>query len=228
MDPLRVAIGISSSEQPRFGMFFDSLMHVRGVTHENVIYFRGANIAENRNGIAVKAMEFGFHAVWYVDDDQVFAPNTLERLISHDKDIVSGLYVARQIPFVPHVYHQREDGHITPRLLQNGDRSMISAMVTGAGCLLVKCNVFKKMEKPWWRLGEADQVNWHDDAGFCKRARDVGFEVWCDQGCPVGHMLTGVVWPFYKEEDGEWSTIFIQSNQLIASWPAASEKPQGK
>lgn len=221
---MRVAVGISSAEQPRYGMFFDSLMHVRGVTDTNVLYRRGANIADNRNAIGEKAIELGFHAVWYVDDDQIFSPNCLERLVAADKDIVSGLYIAREIPFIPHVYQQRDDGAIKPRLLRTLDRSLVECDVVGAGCLLVKTDVLRKMPKPWWRLGEVDGVNWSDDSGFCLRVRQAGFRVHCDQGTPVGHCMFGVVWPKYDENTGEWSTIFIQGNQAIAQWPAAREK----
>lgn len=223
---MRVAVGISSPEQPRWGIFFDSLMHVKGVTTTNVLYKRGANIALNRNDIAERAIQEGYHAVWYVDDDQVFAPSTLEHLLAADKDIISGLYLKREMPFIPHQYEQHATTRmIRPRLLRESP-GLNEVEVTGAGCLLVKCSVFEKMGKPWWRLGEVDKVNWHDDAGFCLRARQAGFSVWCDERITVGHCMTGQVWPHYDAEEKRWYTIFLQGNQAIASWPAAQEKPE--
>lgn len=218
---MRVAIGVSSGELARYGIFWDSLIHVKGVSHDNVICGRGANIATNRNGIAERAVDWGFDFLWYVDDDQVFAPDTLDKLLAHDKDIVSGLYLNREVPWIPHVYrHDPEVGLWFPQLLKTSDKGLIEADSAGAGCLLVKTKVFKSMEKPWWRLGQCDKVNWSDDHDFLMRAREKGFKLYVDFDCPVGHQMNATIWPT-RDPKGEWHSALVQRHEAIALWPAA-------
>src|SRR5438128_11686842 len=98
------AIGVSGGELARFATFQDSLLHLATPPGTAIIYAKGACIAENRNGNGERALAMGAEWILYLDDDQVLAPQTLLRLLKHDKDIISGLYVRREIPFVPCVY----------------------------------------------------------------------------------------------------------------------------
>lgn len=221
---MRVAVGVPSGEVGRYNVFWDSLIHVKGVTSDNVICGRGANIAQNRNGIAERAITWGFDAIWYVDDDQVFAPDTLAKLLAHDKDIVSGLYLQREVPWIPHLYrHNRDDGLWYPRLLNHGDSGLLKIDSCGAGCLLLKTKVLKAMEKPWWRLGQCDKVNWSDDHDFLARAREKGFKVYVDLDCPVGHQMNATIWPL-RRPDGSWQSALVQRHEAIAIWPAAVDE----
>lgn len=222
---MRVAVGVSCGELARYSIFFDSLMHVRGVTNDNVFVSQGAVISRNRNRIATRAIEEGYDAVWYVDDDQVFSPATLEKLIARDKDIVSGLYLKREVPFLPQVYDREDErGAVFPRLLKNGERGMVKAVATGAGCLLVKTKVFEAMEKPWWRLGQLDKEEWSDDVDFCRRARAAGFDIWADLDVLVGHQMNSTIWPAIQG-DGSWATFMVHGREVIVAWPPAQELP---
>ena len=226
---LKVAVGVPCAEVGRYSIFWESLLHVRGVTNDNVICGRSANVAENRNGIAKLAIQAGYDAIWYVDDDQVLSPDTLTRLINRDKDIVSGLYLKREVPWIPHMYTETPSrlsrvGGWSPRLLQHGDDGLVEVETTGAGCLLVKTHVLKAMEGPLWRLGQYDKVNWSDDHDFLSRARAKGFKVYVDLDCPVGHQINATIWPL-RQPDGTWTSALVQGHEAIAIWPAAEEKP---
>lgn len=221
---MRVAVGVSCGELARYSIFFDSLMHVRGVNNENVLLHPSAVISRNRNRIAERAIAEGYDAVWYVDDDQVFSPPTLEKLIAADKDIVSGLYLKREVPFTPQVYDREdENGAVFPRLLKHGERGLVKAVATGAGCLLVKTKVFQAMEKPWWRLGQLDKEEWSDDVDFCRRARAADFDIWADLDVLVGHQMNTTIWPAVQA-DG-WATYMVHGREVIAAWPPAQEAP---
>jgi hypothetical protein len=220
---MKVGIGISSGEIARWAIFYDSLMHVdlpAGVDME-FIQARGAVISENRNGIAEIALKRNCTHVWYVDDDQVFAPDTLARLLAHDLDIVSGLYLQREPPFHPHVYDEEDEaGFCKWRSLREFEAGLVSVKATGAGCLLVKREVFEAMERPWWRLGQITMDGWGDDLNWCHRAREAGFSVWCDLGIMVGHQTSLTVWPIYAPTTGQWTTAFIGKQPLV-QFPAA-------
>jgi hypothetical protein len=74
----------------------------------------------------------------------------------------------------------------------------------GFGFCLIKTSVFKKMEKPYVRLGELDAQEWCDDIGFFNRFQKAGFQAYCDFDCQAGHMATMILWPNYV--DGKWYT----------------------
>lgn len=222
-------IGISSPETARHALFYSSLTTVTRPPNVGLVHAISAVIAQNRNHIADRALAEGAEWVWYVDDDQYFQPDTLQRLLAHDVDIVSGLYLQRSSPFRPHVYHKETStGSVSTRYLSKGDAGVVSVDAVGAGCLLVKTTVFKALEPPYWRLGQIHPAEWGDDIDFCRRVRAKGFQIWCDLDLPVGHFMTGIVHPA-KTPEGEWVTALVQSNnpiEPIAIWNAAFvEKP---
>ena len=221
---MKVAIGVPCGEVARYSVFYDSLMNMRGVEPGSVIMGRSGNVAENRNGIAERAVERGYDAIFYADDDQLFSPDTLLQLMSHDVDVVSGLYVYRGLPFHPHFYDREHDGKVGPHLLKQGDGGLQEAVCVGAGCLLVKTDVFRKLAKPWWTLGQLDKVSWADDTDWCRRVRSAGFKIHCDLECWVGHNAVMTLWP-HRLDDGSWATSGIIGNQQVCSWPAAHDEP---
>lgn len=56
----------------------------------------GSLVYDARDAIAKAAIDNGYDYVLYVDSDMVFSADDLNRLLSHDTDICSGLYVTRR------------------------------------------------------------------------------------------------------------------------------------
>jgi hypothetical protein len=218
---MKVAIGIPGSEEARWSAFYQALWRVRGVTRDNVIATTdGDNVAANRNKIGLSAMAAGYDAVWYVDNDQICSTDTLKRLLSHDKDIVSGLYLRRRPPLTPVCFDQEDEvGYVSPRLLNPGDRGLVEVKAVGAGCLLVKRAVFEAVKWPWWRLGQIHPQEFSEDLYFCREARKAGFSIWCDLDCLVGHQAVVTVWP-QRDSYGEWKTVIGQGTAVVATVPA--------
>ena len=215
---MKVAIGLTSGELARYAIFYDSLLHLTPPQDVEtiVIQARGANLAENMNGIAERALAMQCDAVFHVEDDHVYAPDTLTRLLSHDKAIVSGLYVGREPPFAPRVFSELSETGATPLALTPFRRGLVEAEGVGAGCLLIRTDVFRALEPPYWRMGTMSP-----DLDFCLRARRAGVEIWADLDCPVGHVMTGAVWPMYQP-DGTWASAFVQRGpEILSLWPAA-------
>lgn len=221
-------IGISGAELSRYATFYESIMHMDIPRDTAIMQSRGASIAKNRNNIADQALKVNAKWVWYVDDDQIFKPNTLKALIARDVDVVSGLYVQRNAPFIPHVYDVPEtDIGVTCHLLKPFEAGMKRRLATGAGCLLIKTKVFKELEPPFWRLGQLVKDEWCDDIDFFKRVRQAGFDVWCDYDVTVGHIFSGEVWPI-REPNGNWGTTLVQGQDKIATWGAAQVREEDR
>lgn len=63
----------------------------------------------------------------------------------------------------------------------------------GSSCVLIKREVFEKLEKPYYQFMYNEDGTQHtrsEDIGFCDHAREAGFELWAD---------TDVVCQHYKD-----------------------------
>lgn len=111
--------------------------------------------------------------ILFLDSDIIFPADTLSRLLSHQKDIVGGLYVQRTPPHLP-LGITIENTH---EAITSGLRRM-KQMPTG--CLLIKLSIFDKLSKPWFNTKEVGEKIMGEDFYFCERALQAGFEIWCD------------------------------------------------
>ena len=112
-----------------------------------------------------------------IDDDVVPSEHALEKLVSDDKDIVSGAYPATMRPALPPFL----------RALRNGEfvagKGLEQVDYVGGGCLMVTRRVFLKMHRPWFELKinhSRELLITPEDFSFCEAARAQGFEVWVD------------------------------------------------
>ncbi len=228
---LSVAIGVPSPEIGRYTAFWDALIY-SGITREHFLHPKGANVAENRNHVASSALACGdeYEAVLYIDDDQLFAPNAISVLVQHaeerDCDVLSGLYLKREPPWIPHVYHHHGDGpsndgkwdvhYLTP-----GQSGIVECDMVGAGFLLVRLRVLRALKDPWWTLGQGRNPSvWADDEDFCRRVREAGFRIWCDFDVPIGHMFNASIWPA-RQADGSWASALMVGKQICMAFPPA-------
>lgn len=197
-------VGIISGDLARYHEFNTSLMQVLIPKGSTWKWVRGNGIAANRNLIA-KDLEPQHEWVWFMDDDQVFEPDILMRLLQHDKDIVQPLVVTRKPPYRAYAYYWNQEKGMydtTPweKLPTSG---LIRVDGTSAGGMLVKKHVFEKMKRPWFEEGmfpESDMLG--EDLWFSKKAMELGIETYLDLDTPMGHMSTHAVWP--GQAQGKW------------------------
>ena len=144
-----------------------------------------------RNQIAKEFLKTDATHLFMLDDDIVPPRNALEKLLSDDKDIVSGM-----IP----VYTKDRDGHPKPPELlaiRDGEPVHGSGLekvdYTGAGCLLTRREVFEAIDKPWFKFEftpDHSLMTVSEDIYFLNSARACGFEVWADFDVQCGHVKT--------------------------------------
>ena len=131
--------------------------------------------------------------IMWIDSDQVFEPNDFFKLLEHDKDIVSGLYLRKpignsldDIPIYFACFSQ--DG----RVLWTNDESVVNGELiivhgNGMGWMLIKKGVFEKTEYPWFGPIITGLGFHGEDVSFQLRAKDVGFDSYVDTSIVVGH-----------------------------------------
>ena len=152
----------------------------------------GSLVYDSRDTIARYAVDNGFDYVLYADSDMVFSADDLNKLLAHDKDIVSGLYVTRsgdnRNVAYKEVITRRRFPWREPKLIHdNGTAGYTSVSAVGFGFCLIKTSVLKYMFKrykslfePKWGVGE--------DIAFCLRARRCGYKIYLDRDVKLGHI----------------------------------------
>ena len=114
----------------------------------------------------------------WIDDDQVFTYEQFKTLYDHDLDIVSGIYRKSDDMFAC--------CKLNGETLTTEDKTadgISEVMANGFGFMLVKAEVFDRIDKPFEHLNE-DQ--W-EDFGFANKARQLGYKVNIDSNVVVGH-----------------------------------------
>lgn len=212
-----VFVGISTAEAPRYSEFWVGVLGLRGVAEVRIAH--GTNVAANRNVLTEAFLASGREWVFFADDDQVFRPDTVVRLVGHGVPVVSGLYVSRRVPFLGHVFAGERNAHGEALRLRltGGHRGLVPVEATGAGALLVHRRVVEALEPPYWRLGQIQPEAWGDDIDLCRRVRAAGFEIVVDVETWVGHKRSVTLWPTRTAEG--WGTSIVAEQWEIGRIP---------
>lgn len=220
-------IGIPTTDIARHSVFYEMLMSLRRPDTTLIQQVRGASVAENRNTVIALAKRRNYDWVFFLDDDMIVPADTLERLLSRPAvPVLSALYIARIAPFPPLAFKRAEaNGAVFKEFLCVEDIGVKPVAAVGAGAMLVRREVWERLDAPWFTLGQLDAEAWGDDLHFCKKVRDAGMEVMVDYDTVCGHMGTVGVWPEVGV-DNIWHTI-IRQNDIKITIPAATAE-EGK
>ncbi len=147
----------------------------------------GYTIAENRNFLAVQAIKNNCDYLLMVDDDMIFPPETLGLLVSRDKDIIGVPYNCKVAPKPGEGERKRHNityfpvNELTPEDTTDGP---VEVMAIGAGVMLVKVDVFKKLTQPYFDFEsyENGMTRVGEDNFFCYKAtKEGGYKIWCEK-----------------------------------------------
>ncbi len=120
--------------------------------------------------------------VFFIDDDMLLPPTALLHLLKHDVPIVGGLYFGRMQPHLPIAYRHVEDNQWIPITEFCAGLQEVDAI--GAGCLLIKREVFEKMSRPWFEF--SDRMG--EDMYFCEQAKQLGYTILLDADVECKHI----------------------------------------
>lgn len=170
-----------------------------------------------RSFLAMEALKNDMDYLFFVDDDNPIPPDTLEKFIEDDKDVVIAPIPSRnpdasgKHPLCAfyaseintsigkvNIYHPIE------KFREDGPLHRIDA--GGTGCMLIKKKVLQKLntiyqdnifeygdikfEKLFIDGKEYDRRTMSEDAEFCERAVKAGFEIWLDDRIRPAHQST--------------------------------------
>lgn len=175
-------------------------------------------IDKARNGIALEALKQGADYLFFVDDDNPIPPDTLEKLLEDDKDVIIAPILGRnpdeegRYPLC--AFYKEEvvaDGkklnlyRNVEKFRDEGYLHRIDA--AGTGCMLIKRKVLEKMFKKYgeymFEFGDIkfkkpikvdgkkyERRTMSEDCEFSERVTEEGFEIWLDDRIRPLHVTT--------------------------------------
>lgn len=187
----KIAVAVITNRRVR-PKTMQSLADLISHTEHNVLPIvatEGYTIAENRSYCVFKAINEGCTHILFIDDDMTFPADTLEQMLSLEKEIVGVNSYSRKLPLTSTVGFIDENGDLakTPEEIPE---EPFTAYHIGMGVALIDMSVFSKIQKPWFRFETAQtgQTLNGEDGWFCDRARDAGYEIWVDPRLSIGHL----------------------------------------
>ena len=152
----------------------------------------GMTIDRGYTEAVFQAIRDGATHLMCIEDDTFPPLDAIERLLAHDEDIVCGWYPKRQTGKRVGVPIILNDGKRQTLDDPDGHAGLVELYTAPMGCTLIKVDVFKKIEMPWFvTTGQLTQ-----DSFFSQKARDAGYTLWCDTSIRCDHIDrdTGIVY----------------------------------
>lgn len=214
------AIGIIASDTSRYSLFTVCLTSLRKPVNTAPVWALTSDRIVGRNRCVKDALEMGAEWLIFLDDDHVFGPGLLERLLSHDKPVVGSLYLQRMKPFAPVAYSHKDDREVYHpiKLDEHEGDELVEVAAIGTGGMLIRSEVLHAMQKaapdaPVFEHGRASE-----DLIFCDRVYELGLgPIYCDLGARMGHMSPMALWPSCT--NGEWEVGFALSDGFQLTVP---------
>lgn len=147
-----------------------------------------------RNNLVVQALGFGCTHILMMDTDQVYySPDTIQKLLAHNKPVVGARVHRRYPPFDPILLREKDGKHYhmereeIERVVGNGET--VSVPATGCGCILYDTRVFIDIDPPWFRHTKtAEGRSKGEDIYFCEQLKRSGYEIFVDTSVEISHL----------------------------------------
>jgi hypothetical protein len=140
--------------------------------------------------------------IFWLDDDMAVTPNVIELLGRHDKDMVCGFSALKHDEPQPMIYRWIEPGFMH---FKKGDdwHGLWKVEATGFACVLIKMEVMQAVYdatngEPFQfgpKLPNGKHPYGTEDLYFYETAMKLGYQLWCDADCKVGHAGLKVYMP---------------------------------
>jgi hypothetical protein len=124
------------------------------------LFFDSSTILLNqRERLIDEAIKIESDYVLWLDSDMMFPSNVILRLLAHNKDIVACNYMKRSLPMKPVAYRDLNDWDSWLPLEPFDE--LIKVQGVGMGCMLMKTEIFSKLEKPYFEFRyKEDTQDW--------------------------------------------------------------------
>ena len=256
MTKTKFAICVCNNHNYLPDTFFWTYLRLMKPANSHAIKGSASTKCGSLNEATAKALDWGAEWLFFMDVDMTFPIDAIKRLMSHGKQLVSGLYHVGNPPYAPVAGWVALDathptGYKFVNQMGDGWRfhyarfpdGLVEVDWVGAGCLLVRRDVFTAIGWPAWKdlwLDDQGQRIMGHDVNLCLRAKAAGIPLFVDADVNCGHLRYQEVernfvdavygsdfWPKaldgYKARAKEypyWDEIWLKEHMLSA--PRAS------
>lgn len=191
---------------------------IKQYPHADVRYGMTGVIPGARNRLVRMAIAEAWDYIWWLDDDQPFHPDDLQKLLAHDVDAVVPLSPRRGAPFLPLLYDRVDDDwHAQQHWLRDHEQGLIRVAGAGMAGLLIKTSCFTAMGPDGWFEFVHPPDNFDDyaeDFPFYKKLAKAGFQLYCDLDVRFGHAVSAVA--YLVKQQGQWVTVLADHEPFVA------------
>ena len=187
-------------------LFCQSLALLQRAGDTMVGFEVGSLVYNARNNLARQAIKAEADWVLWLDSDMVFAPDLLQRMLKvcteNDISFLTALCFRRKPPYTPCLFDRLQKvgkGASYTALMsvpegrfQVGGCGFAGVLLSMDVLLSVAAKFDGRMFDPMDGFGE--------DVAFCWRARQCGYDIWCDSSIEMGHVGQCVVTRQFFEE----------------------------
>lgn len=181
-----ILICVPSMDMVAAGFAQSLAMLQKGGNKTAVMFQVGSLIYEARNKLAKQAIEMGADYTLWFDSDMIFEPDTLIRLLEHNKPFVSGTYFRRCPPYHLVAFDKCDTEKKEWTDLKLPDKPVTCGGV-GFGCVLLNTQVLFDVAAKFGTWFEP-MNGFGEDLSFCWRARQCGYEIVLDPSIQCGHI----------------------------------------
>ena len=188
--------------------FLGSMLQLKRTDYEIKFGIETGSLVYNaRNNLARQAVAAECDWVLWLDSDMVFDPELLDRMLTvckeNDIDFLTALCFRRKPPYTPCIFdvlEQRKDGKgarytaflsVPEGRFKVGGCGFAGVLMSTDVLISVAARFGGQMFDPMYGFGE--------DVAFCWRARQCGYDIWCDSSIEMGHVGQCVVTRGYFE-----------------------------
>ena len=191
MKTVAALVPLSWSFVPRdFFLSWHGIMgYNRGVDLISLYTVAGCYMDNNRNDLVAMAEESGADYYMWLDADQTYQPDTIERLMRHvdaGRLVVGGLTPHRTQGY-PMAYAIDPEGNMChAAIAPHTGLQRVDAM--GFGGVMTHPSVFSVLADPYFVQDTHTRKG--EDYYFYRKCKESGIEVWCDTDLTFGHLRT--------------------------------------
>lgn len=168
----------------------------------------GPTIDVNRNVLVEKALsDPDTTHILFVDSDTVLPYDMIARFLKFMEmdhiDMMSGIYYQKSMPFRTTQFMEFDEVQFTRiRVADYPEGSLVKIESAGAGALLIKREVFDKIEPPYYRfiMSESGVKYLGEDIHFFRKTEEAGLNLYVDTSIICQHINGTHMFPLMFEQ----------------------------
>ena len=199
---IKVGIAIPTpqvvSAQFAFGNLPQIIAHAKKKGYKlKLMYKSGVRTDSNRNYMLNEYLKSDVDYILWLDADQIYPPDIIDKLVKADVDIIGSVYYKRGEPYNPVVYlkNGKKKNPYRPVDLRKYPKVHLEVDGIGFGGMLVKTDVYRKLgDEKWFRYGKnfgrPDKTTDKEthDLIFCQTAQRHGYKIYVHNGVRCLHI----------------------------------------